>query len=110
VASLKTCPSIEKLWIGGSIPLLPLDDFPVLNKVKIIELPDIKIDFGRYELESKMPNLKTIYFTKGTKEEIINLSKKNSKILVCKTGKGYLNGIQQYDKWEWIPPFGWDNV
>jgi len=108
ISSLETCPSIEKLWIGGSIPILPLDDFPEMENVKIIEMPDIKIDFGRNELEQKMPNLKTFYFSRGgTKDELINLSKNNKNVLICKTGKGYMDGVQVYNKYEWLQEHGW---
>lgn len=103
IKSLETCPSLEKLNILGSIPLISLDDFPVLKHLKTMELVDIKIDFGKFELEKKMPNLEMIYFTKGTKDEIINLSKNNENILVCKSnGKGYIKGIKMYDDFEWL--------
>lgn len=108
IASLKTCTSLGRLNITGSIPLICLDDFPVLENVKIIELVDIKVDVGNLELETKMPNLKTLYFNRGgTKDEVINLSKKNKEILVCKSGKGYINGVQEYNKYEWLQKHGW---
>ena len=102
IASLRTCPSIEKLRILGSIPILHIDEFPILKKVKIVEIVDVKIDVGSLELESKMPSLKTIYFTKGAKDDIISLSKNNSNVLVCKNGRGYFDGVLKHGNYEWI--------
>ena len=101
ITSLKTCPSLKELDIRGSIPLVSLDDLPTLNHLKTLEIVDIKIDFASYELAEKLPSLKRFYFTKGSDEEVIKLSKQNKEILICKNAKGYLNGIQVYDKYDW---------
>lgn len=92
ITSLQTCSSLEKLYIESSIPLISLDDLPTLNNLEEMSIDNIKIDFGNYELEGKMPSLKNIYLGKGKKDDIIKLSKNNKNIIVSKNDKDYLNG------------------
>ena len=93
ISSLETCSHLEDLTMGA-IPPVSLDNLPYLEHLKTFYLlGDVKLDFGKFNLKKKLPNLEMFIPPRGKKDVLKQLSECNEDVVIQHGEFKYKNGI-----------------